>query len=65
MKRRKSYNSPAEYKTLLRATKNRACGYHDKALPIISEAAIARAEKVFWQKRGFTTPPGVTHAGVF
>jgi hypothetical protein len=65
MKRRKSYNSPTEYSTLLRATLNRDCGYPDRALPIISEAQIAKAEKAFWAKRGFATPPGVTHAGIF
>lgn len=58
MKRHKSYNSPCEYKTLLPAKQNVTCGSAEPAEPIISNVEMRVAERSFWQKRGFSTPPG-------
>lgn len=58
MKRHKSYVSAAEYKTLLPAKQNVKCGAVEPAELIISNVEMRVAEKSFWQKRGFSTPPG-------
>lgn len=39
-------------------------GVKDRAVKIITDAEMTMAELVFWRKRGFLSPPGVTMAGI-
>jgi hypothetical protein len=47
------------YRLLIRAVQNRKTGVRDRAEPIIDEDDMRAAEKVFWKKRGFDSPPGL------
>jgi hypothetical protein len=52
------------YHLLLAAKHNKKVGVPDRGEKIINVQAMRAAEKLFWQKRGFDSPPGVTHGGV-
>lgn len=49
-----------QYKRLLSATQNRKAGVPERGWKIISEDQMRAAEKVFWRKRGFDSPPGIS-----
>lgn len=57
--RKKSYPLP-DYRALLPARDNKRSGFKEEAIELISNAQMRVADKVFWNKRGFSEPPGAT-----